>query len=46
MFSQMKGYLVTHRSAILATLVVLQNSHTLKGIGGTVLAAIVALLGG
>jgi hypothetical protein len=46
MFSETKQYLVTHRSAILATLVVLQNSHILKGLGGTVISAVVALLGG
>jgi hypothetical protein len=46
MFRSFISYLGLHRSAILATLVVVQNSGAIKGIGGTVLSAIVALLKG
>jgi hypothetical protein len=40
------SYLVTHRSAILATLVVMQNSHAVKGVGSSVINMLVALAGG
>jgi hypothetical protein len=46
MLKPIADWLVLHRSAILATLVVMQNSHALKGAGGTVVSALVALLGG
>lgn len=39
-------YVVAHRSAILATLVVMQNSHSVKGVGASIISAMVALLGG
>jgi len=46
MFSNFIPWLVTHRSAILATLVVMQNTHAVKGVGSSVISAVVALLGG
>jgi hypothetical protein len=46
MFAKFFGYLVIHRSAILATLVVIQNTHTIKGVGSSVLNTFIALCGG
>lgn len=46
MFSDLAKYLVNHRSAILATLVLVQNSHVVKGVGAAVITALVTLLGG
>jgi hypothetical protein len=46
MFSKFIEYLVLHRSAILGTLVVVQNTHAVKGVGGSVISALVSLLGG
>jgi len=46
MFSSILSYLVSHRSAILATLVIVQNTHVFKGVGSSVLSALIALGGG
>jgi len=46
MLQSILSYLVVHRSAILATLVLVQNTHAIKGAGGSVISAIVAMLGG
>lgn len=43
MFQMFINYLKAHSHAVLATLVVLQNMHVLKGTAGTVVNALVSM---